>query len=153
MPPTTTPAPLDIRIRLSALWTTTMILVAFVDIFAFYRADIRSQIESGRILDFEIGQPFMIGILLYVLLPTLMIALSVLLPQQANRALNIAVPAIFALTIVGAAIGEWGYYLLASAAELVLLAVIVVLSVRWRAIPNVNDDRTGATLQQSDRIG
>lgn len=128
-----------------------MILVAFVDIFAFYRADLRAQIESGRILDFQIGQPFMIGILVYVLLPTSMIALSVLLPRRANRTLNILVPVFFAVTIVGAAIGEWGYYLIASAAELVLLGVIVVLAARWRAVAEVSDTGAGSTLAQSGR--
>lgn len=34
--------------------------------------------------------------------------------------------------IVGAAIGEWTYYLLTSAIELALLAWIAVLAVRWR---------------------
>ena len=127
-------APLDIRIRLAALWTATMMLVAFVDIFGFYRPDYREQIEAGRVFVFDIGQPFMLGIVIYVLIPTLMIALSLLLPPRANRITNLLVAPIFALTIVGAAIGEWGYYVLASGVELALLATIVTLSVKW-AVP------------------
>lgn len=83
-----------------------MLVVAFVDIFAFYRADIREQIGTGRILDFEIGQLFMLGIVIYVTVLTLMIVLSILLPHRANRIVNLVVAFIFAVTIVGAAVGE-----------------------------------------------
>lgn len=126
-------APLDVRIRLAALWIATMLVVAFVDIFQFYRADIREQIEAGRVLDFEIGQLFMLAIVAYVTVPTLMIVLSILLPYRANRITNLVVAVVFAVTIVGAAIGEWGYYLFASAVEFGLLAAIFTLALRWTA--------------------
>lgn len=124
-------APLDVRIRLAALWTTTMIIVAFVDIFGSYRLDIRQQIDAGKISGFEIDQFFMLGTIVYVIVPTLMIALSILLPHRSNRSTNVIVALIFALTIVGAAIGEWGYYLFASVVELGLLATIVTLAFKW----------------------
>ena len=112
-----------------------MLVVAFVDIFAFYRADLRAQFEAGRVFVFEIGQPFMIGVILYVIVPTMMIVLSIFLPRRANRLLNIIVAVIFAITIIGSAVGEWGYYLIASAVEIGLLTVIVVLAVKWRGTP------------------
>lgn len=124
-------APLDVRIRLAALWIATMLVVAFVDIFQFYRADVREQVEAGQVLDFEIGQLFLLAIVAYVTIPTLMIVLSIILPYRANRITNLVVSVVFAVTIVGAAIGEWGYYLFASAIELGLLAVIFVLALRW----------------------
>lgn len=127
-----TAQPLDVRIRLSALWATTMVIVAFVDIFAFYRADVREQIDSGQVLSFDIGQGFMIGIIVYVLIPALMIAASILLPRRANQRANLAVASVFAVTIVGAAIGEWAYYLLASAVELALLVLIFSITWKWR---------------------
>lgn len=129
--------PLDVRIRLAALWTATMVLVAFVDIFGFYRPDYREQIEAGRVFVFDVGQPFMLGIIMYVTIPTLMIALSVLLPHRSNRLTNLIVAPLFALTIVGAAIGEWGYYVLASGVELAFLVIIVTLSAKW-AMPKRN---------------
>lgn len=127
-----TAQPLDVRIRLSALWATTMVIVAFVDVFAFYRADVREQIDSGQVLSFDIGQVFMIGIIVYVLIPTLMIAATILLPQRANQRANLVVASLFALTVVGAAIGEWAYYLLASAVELALLVLIFSITWEWR---------------------
>lgn len=84
-----------------------MFIVAFVDIFSFYRADYREQIEAGRAFVFEIGQPFLLGIVVYVTIPSLMVALSVLLPHRANRTTNLVVAPLFTVTIIGAAIGEW----------------------------------------------
>lgn len=124
-------APLDVRIRLAALWIATMLVVAFVDIFQFYRADIREQVEAGHVLDFEIDELFMLAIVAYVTVPTLMIVLSIFLPHSANRITNLVVAVVFAVTIVGAAIGEWGYYLFASAVELGLLAAIFTLALKW----------------------
>lgn len=110
-----------------------MLIVAFVDLFAWYRADLREQVDAGQVFGIEIGELFMVGIIVYAMIPTLMIVLSVMLRRRANRITNIVVAAIFAVTIVGAAIGEWAYYLLASVVELGLLAAIVVLSLKWTA--------------------
>lgn len=123
---------MDTRTRLAFAWTATMILVAFVDIFGFYRPDVREQIDAGRAFVFDIGEAFLFGVALYVTIPTLMIVLTVWLPRGALRVVTIAVAGLFALTIVGAAIGEWGYYLFVSAVELALLALIVTWVVRWR---------------------
>lgn len=100
--------PMDTRTRLALAWTATMILVAFVDIFGFYRPDVREQIDAGRAFVFDIGEAFLFGVALYVTIPTLMIVLTVWLPRGALRVVTIAVAGLFALTIVGAAIGEWG---------------------------------------------
>lgn len=137
-------APLDTRIRLAGLWTTTMFIVAFVDIFLYFRADLRAQVEAGRASVFEIGQPFMLGIIVYVTIPTLMIALSLVLPYRANRLANLVVASLFALTIIGAAIGEWAYYLAASAVEIVLLTLIVTLAAKWKVPASQLISRTPA---------
>lgn len=65
-----------------------MLIVAFVDIFAFYRPDIHEQVEAGRVLVFEIGEAFMLGVVVYVVVPTLMITLSLTLPWRVNRVLT-----------------------------------------------------------------
>ena len=125
--------PVETRVRLSALWTTVMLLVAFVDLFSLYRADVRANIEAGQMFVFEIGETFLLGVIVYVAVPTLMIALSVLLPRRVVRPLTLVIAPLFAVTIVGGAVGEMGYYVLGSAIELVLLAVVMVISVRWRS--------------------
>ena len=130
--PPTIDTSLDTRIVVSSLWSATMIAVAFVDIFGLFRPDIRAQIENGTIYIFEIGQGFLLGAIIYVLIPTLMIPLSLVLPRRANRLTNIIVASLFLVTIIGGAIGEWGYYVLGSAFEAVLLIGVIILAARWR---------------------
>ena len=124
--------PLDTRLVVSSLWVATMLVVAFVDIFGLFRPDLRAQIESGTIYVFEIGPGFLLGAIIYVLIPTMMIPLSLMLPRRANRVTNISVASIFLVTIVGGAIGEWGYYVLGSAVEGLLLVGVIILATRWQ---------------------
>lgn len=126
---------IDTRIVVSSLWIATMLAVAFVDIFGLFRPDLRAQIESGTIYIFEIGPGFLLGAVIYVLIPTLMIPLSVILPRRANRITNISVASLFLITIIGGAIGEWGYYVLGSLFESVLLVGVILVSARWKQTP------------------
>jgi hypothetical protein len=122
---------LSLRVFLASLWVATIIAVAFVDLFSLYRSDVREQIESGTIFVFEIGPSFLLGVIIYVLIPTLMIPLSVILPRSPNRILNITVASLFAITVAGGAVGEWAYYVVASIVEIILLVSIIVVSARW----------------------
>ena len=125
----------DGRIQMAALWAATMFIFVFVDVFALYREDFRASIESGTVATFDIGQPFLIGITLYAIIPSLMVYLAVSLPRRANRIVNIVVASVFALTIVGSAIGEtWIYYLIASVVELALLGLVIRRAATWRAL-------------------
>jgi hypothetical protein len=125
--------PVDVRIRISALWTATMFLFAYVDLFSLYRSDIRAALEAGTMSIFEVGQPFLLGVVAYIAIPSLMVYLSLVLPRRANRIVNIVAAAGYAITIVGGAIGEWGYYMLGSFIEGVLLVVVILHAWKWRA--------------------
>jgi len=46
---------------------------------------------------------------------------------------NIVVATVYAVTIIGGAVGEWSYYVLGSAAEAILLAVVVHHAWTWPA--------------------
>lgn len=129
--PPTTNTSLDTRIVVSSLWVASMIAVAFVDIFGLFRPDIRAQIENGTLYIFEIGPSFLLGSIIYVLIPTVMIPLTLVLPRRANRLTNITVASLFVVTIIGGAIGEWSYYVLASVLETILLVGVIVLATRW----------------------
>ena len=62
-----------------------------------------------------------------------MVAGTLLLPYRVNRIANLALPAVYALTIVGSMVGEtWAYYLIGSAVELALLTAIAAVALRWR---------------------
>jgi hypothetical protein len=54
-----------------------------------------------------------------------------------NRTLNIALSVVYALTIVGGAIGEWSYYVLGSAVEVALLAAVAYYAWTWPKVTPV----------------
>ena len=122
---TTTPT-IDTRLKIAALWTSLMFIIAFVDIFAHLRADVVRDVLAGKVAVFTVDQTFLIMTTVYVIIPSLMISLSLILPPRVNRWANIIVAAVYTLTILGSCIGEvWIYYWLGSLIEVLLLMVII----------------------------
>ena len=122
----------DVRIRMAALWATTMMIFAYVDLFSLFRPDFRAALDEGKVFVFDVGQPFLLGATVYVIIPSLMIYLSLVMPRRLNRIVSISLAGIYAITILGGAIGEWNYYVLGSAVEFVLLALVIRHSWTWR---------------------
>ena len=125
------PFPVNVRIKISALWASMMFIFAYVDLFSFYRSDVRADIEAGEIFGFTINQSFLLVTTAYVVIPALMVFGALVLRPRINRVVNIALSVVYALTIVGAAIGEWNYYLLGSAVEVVLLTAVAYYAWTW----------------------
>ncbi len=123
--------PVSVRAKLSALWTSMLFVFAYVDIFSLYREDVRSDIAAGELGGFEIGQAFLLFVTLYIAIPSLMVILSLVLAPTLLRTLSIVLSSLYGLTIVGGAIGEWNYYILGSAIEVVLLALIGFYAWTW----------------------
>jgi Family of unknown function (DUF6326) len=137
------PFVVNVRIKISALWTSMLFVFAYVDLFSLYRPDFRADLEAGEVAGFTISQPFLVGTTLYVIIPSLMVFFGLILRPRVNRIVNIALGIVYALTIIAGAIGEWGYYVLGSAIELALLAAIVYYAWTW---PKGGHLRTGTTL-------
>ena len=134
------------RIKISALWTAMLFLFVCVDLFSLYRSDVRADIEAGRIAAFTIGQGYLLGVMIYVLVPSLMVFLSLVLPVRVTRMANIVVAAAYAVTVAGSAIGEWNYFILGSLVEAALLAGVVYYSWTW---PKTTDAVTVPPAQMS----
>jgi hypothetical protein len=107
---------------------------AYVDIFGFFRADILEAALDGKMaaMGITIDQMFLVFTTVYVLIPTLMVFLSLVLRPRVNRIVNIVVALVYAVSIIALCIGEeWVYYLLGSAVEVVLLVAIVRTAWTW----------------------
>ena len=83
------------RIKIAALWASMMFIFAYVDLFSLYRADVRADIEAGKIFAFTIGQGFLLGVTIYVVLPSLMLFLSLVLPVRVTRIANIVMAVVY----------------------------------------------------------
>ena len=125
------PSIVNVRIKISALWTSMLFVFIYVDHYSLFRADIRADIEAGKMSGFTINQLFLLVVTAYVAIPALMVFLSLILRPGVDRIANVALGVIYALTIIAGAIGEWNYYILGSAVEVVLLAAIVYYAWTW----------------------
>lgn len=121
----------NVRIKISALWTSMLFVFAYVDLFSLYRPDFRADIEAGEIAGFTINEAFLLAVTAYVVIPSLMVFFSLVLRPGVNRIVNVALPAIYLITIVAGTVGEWSYYILGSVIEAALLAAIVYYAWTW----------------------
>ncbi|MHB8890761.1 MAG: DUF6326 family protein [Candidatus Limnocylindrales bacterium] len=125
---------IDLKLVLSALWIAMLIVFAYGDIFGLFRADILRAALDGKVatMGITIDQVFLVFTDIYILIPTLMVVLSLVLRPRLNRIVNIVVALIYAVSIIASGIGEtWVYYLLGSAVEVVLLIAIVCTAWTW----------------------
>ncbi|WP_456388947.1 DUF6326 family protein [Profundibacter sp.] len=117
---------IDVRIKIAAMWTSTLFIFAYVDIFAHLRADVVEDVLAGKVAIFTVDQSFLLLTTIYVIIPSLMIALSLVLAPKINRWANMIVGTIYAVTILASCIGEtWIYYWVGSVIEVLLLIAIV----------------------------
>ncbi len=114
--------PVHPRIVISSLWATMLFIFAYVDIFALFRADVLEQALAGRVAVFDVSQTFLALTTLYVVIPSLMIFLTLVLPRGINRAANIVLAGLYILTIAASCVGEtWIYFWIGSLLEVALL--------------------------------
>lgn len=125
------PSIVNVRTKMSALWASMLFVFAYVDLFSLYRPDFRADLEAGEIGGFAVGQAFLVGTTAYVVIPSLMVFGCLVLRSRVNRILNVALSAVYALTIAAGAIGEWNYYVLGSAVEVALLAGVAYYAWTW----------------------
>lgn len=121
--------PVNPRVVISGLWITMLFIFAYVDLFAFFRADVIEDALAGRAEAFVVNQTFLAFTTLYVIPGSLMIFLTLVLPPRINRISNTVLATLYAATIAFSCLDEtWIYYFIGSAIEVVLLAIIV-----WRS--------------------
>jgi hypothetical protein len=128
----------NVKVVISGLWVSMLFVFAYVDIFAFMRADVIDGVMRHRVVGagVEINQTFLALTTLYILLPSLMVAFSLIAPARYNRPTNLVVSLLYALSVVASAVGEtWAYYILGSVIEVLLLLGIAGVAWFWPSIP------------------
>ncbi len=133
-PGTLTDNTTDTKVVIAGLWVAMLFLFAYVDIFAFWRADVIQGALDGEVpgQGIAINQGFLAGATGFIVIPTLMIVASLVLRAAINRKLNIAVSVVYAVAIAALCIGEtWVYYLIGSVFEVVLLLAITRIAWTW----------------------
>lgn len=121
-----------VRLKISALWIAMLFLFAYGDIFGFFKPGQIEEVMSGEISGIEITQTFLLAVSVYIAIASVMIFLSLVLRPVVCRWVNVVLGALYAVSIVAAAIAETdAYYLFLSVAEIALLLLIVRYAWTW----------------------
>jgi hypothetical protein len=127
---------INVRLKLAALWTATLILFAYGDIFGLFRPGFIDDIKAKKAVGFHIDQAFLLGVSAYIFLATVMIFLSLTLKPVLTRSTNIVLGTLYAASILLSCIGEsWAYYIFLSVAESALLVLVVWYAWTWPKEP------------------
>ncbi|HMP92462.1 MAG TPA: DUF6326 family protein [Phnomibacter sp.] len=128
--------PVNIRIKLSALWTTIMFCYIYGDYFELYVPQKVNALISGKN---NLDSPYKLLIATIILtMPALMIFLSLVLKPALAKWLNIGVGVFLTLftVLVGiSSLSEWRiFYVFLAFVESFLTTVLVVMAFKWPAV-------------------
>ena len=117
-----------------------MFLYVYVDILAFFKPGTVSDILEGRVWEFDITQGWALGALVALAVPSLMVALPLLVPIRVARWSNVVVGALYVPFTIFNVVGEswWAFYWFGAAVETALLLVIIWSAWTW---PRVTEAR------------
>jgi hypothetical protein len=124
----------DVKVVLSGLWISMMLVFAYVDIFSFWRADVINGALAGKVPDGgpKITQSFLVFSTVYILIPSLMVVVSLVAPARINRTANIVASLLYAASVTVYAVGDsWTYYVVGSVVEVTLLLAIARVAWTW----------------------
>lgn len=132
---------INVKFKISALWMVVMFLYAYVDIFSLFKPGIIEGIIAGKVFLFQVSQAFLFLTTLYIVIPSMMVFLSLVLKPKINRWANIIVSIFYFVTMLGACIGEtWAFYIFGTIVESLLLFLIIWYAWKWPKQESVVDN-------------
>lgn len=84
----------DVQIKLSALWVAVMLTYLLGDVLRIFSGDFKAG-EMGSTGGMKLTQPMMLGIAVLMVIPIIMVFLTLVLGNPANRWANIIVAVFF----------------------------------------------------------
>lgn len=121
------------KFKLSALWTSTMLCYIYCDYFELYVPGKLAAISSGKMGPLgTVTQGVLLGTSIVMAIPSLMIALSLVLAPLISRWLNIVFGLLYTIMLVLIAYQEeWYFYKFFATIEAILTALIVWYAWTW----------------------
>lgn len=144
----------NVKVVLAASWVAMLFVFVYVDVLAFFRADVLRSALDGKVkgLGLSVNQGFLAASLIYVLIPILMVVLSLLLTAPVNRVVNVSVSLVYVVTVAGSCMGEtWAYYLVGSVVEIALLLFIARTARNWPRA-EVNPRTPASEAEEASRV-
>ena len=124
---------INIKLKLSALWTSLIALYIYGDYFELYVPGKVEKLINGAA---KLDSPTLLLIAsILITIPALMIALSILLKPKINRLLNIIFGILLTLIVIlvgSASLSEWySFYVLYAFLEAIITISIVWYAWKW----------------------
>ena len=132
---------INIKIQLSALWTSLVFCFLYGDYFELYTpGKVDSLLTGNNVLDSPMT---LLTASVILAIPSLMVAFSVLLNAKLNRILNIAFGILFTLMMLLIGIGSmtpwYSFYVFLAFLESLITIVIVRMAWKWPKVSNTEN--------------
>ncbi len=129
---------INIKLKLSALWASLVALYIYGDYFELYvPGKVEKLLNETAILD---TPTLLFAASISVAIPSLMIALSVLLKSKINRILNVVFGILLTLIVIlvgSTSISEWySFYVFYAFMEAIITISIVWMAWKWPKEPS-----------------
>ena len=122
---------IDVKVRLAALWASVMFCYIYADYFGLYRPGNLQSMLNGNIGPLgRVTQGILLGTSVMMAIPSVMIALSVLLKARLNRILNIVFGVLYTIIIL-LTMWDWAFYVFFGVIEIALTGLIVWYAIGW----------------------
>jgi len=124
---------IDTKVKLSALWASTMFCYIYCDYFELYVPGKLDGMLQGKMGPLgAVTQGVLVGTSALMAIPSLMIFLSVGLPARYGRILNLVVGVVFTLMLAMIALApSWHFYRAFAGLEAVLTVLVVWQAWKW----------------------
>lgn len=125
-------APVPVRVKLAALWASTMFLYLYGDYFGLYKPGTLQSMLDGVMGPLgPTTQGILVGTALMMTIPSVMVFLSLVLPVRVNRVANIFLGLLYTAIILATMPGAWHFYLMLGVVEAALTLTIAWTAWKW----------------------
>ena len=123
---------IPVRMKLSALWVSMMLLYIYADILSLFRPGQVEEMLAGQMGPLPVTQGSLLTASILMMIPAVMVFLSLVLKPKAVRWANIILGALYTLINISNLIGEtWVYYVSFGVVEIALTLLIMWQSWKW----------------------
>jgi hypothetical protein len=123
--------PVNVRLKLTGLWTAVMFLYIYADYFGLYIPGALQSMLNGNMGPLgPTTQGVLLGASAMMAIPSIMIFLSLALRPKLNRWLNILFGTLFTLIIL-VTMWSWAFYVFYGIIEIILTSLIVWYAWKW----------------------
>ena len=123
---------IPLPVKLAALWAAALGLYVYGDLLSHWLPGSQARMDAGDMGPLGTVTPgLLVGIAVFMSVPCLMIALSLLLPAAWSRWLNVLFGALYSVMVAASLVTAPPYYIYLAGVSVLLTAAVAWLAWRW----------------------